>query len=368
MNITFFSTNSLKQSLENQKLSEIPSCIEYWSSFLKDYPQVNLRFVLQLPARFLLENKNCPLGIQLEILEEDASAEKIAEIIASRPLDIAIPVTFWAPPYDWMSLKDSLVASFLSKKGIICACHSEKTSLICYDKKNTRDFLSTNSFNHAKSVFLDFIMFKTEVNHRELSVNVYKEFILEQIKKLSLPLVVKSTSGLSSWGMDVCKSISETLHVLNSKKTNGNRLIEEFLDGYSFGIEIYGSNKKYVFSPLLINSVNQFGLTSPKQNVKLGPVLNDKFRIKDLYRDLSRLASLLNLNGIAQIDLVFHQEKWYIIEINSRLSGMTESCAAAMNLSLPELLIYSSMLGKKELEESPEFKEIHGKIKNNFCL
>ncbi len=364
MNITFYSTNSCKTQEEgspSQVLFEIPSSLEYWTSFAESYPEIEIRFVVQFPGRFLLDNGKASSKIKLTIISEEASAEEIAEVIASESVDLAVPVTFWTPPYDWLSLKDSLIASILNKKGIKTACHSEKTSLICYDKKNTADFLKKNNLNCAKSVFLDFQMFRTELSHRELSSNVYKEFILAQIQKLTLPLVVKNTSGLSSWGMDVCKTLNETFHVLNSKKTNGNRLIEEFLSGPSFGIEIYGSNKKYSFSPLLINSVNQFGLTSPKQNVKLGPVTNPNFRLNDLYRDLERLAALLDLNGIAQVDLVFHDSRWYIIEINSRISGMTETAAAAMNLSLPELLIYSSFLGKNEFEETSVFKKIAAK-------
>ena len=113
--------------------------------------------------------------------------------------------------------------------------------------------------------------------------------------------------GLSSFGMDVASTFAEARHILLSKKNNGDRLVEEFLDGQSFGIEVYGTDGNYTVSAPLINSVNQFGLTSPKQNVKLGPagvglasssqsLSSDFFHLDDLERDMIRLAGLLGLS------------------------------------------------------------------------
>ena len=94
----------------------------------------------------------------------------------------------------------------------------------------------------------------------------------------------------------------------------------------------------------------------------------DKFRIFELYRDIERLSTMLKFNGICQIDLVYYKNKWYIIEINSRVSGMTETCASSMNLTLPELFVYSSILGKQNFEETESFKRIQEKIKRTYVM
>ena len=57
--------------------------------------------------------------------------------------------------------------------------------------------------------------------------------------------MIKETSGLSSYGMDVVTTFNQARHVLLSKKNNGDRVVEEFLDGISFGIEVYGTDGKY---------------------------------------------------------------------------------------------------------------------------
>lgn len=58
----------------------------------------------------------------------------------------------------------------------------------------------------------------------------------------------------------------------------------------------------------------------------MGPVNNPKYKIQNLKAELLRMAKLLDFNGVAQVDLVFNlqEEKWYFIEINPRLSGMTQ--------------------------------------------
>ena len=51
-----------------------------------------------------------------------------------------------------------------------------------------------------------------------------------------------------------------------------------------------------------------------------------------------RLAKALKLNGYAQVDLIFSQGKWFIIETNPRLSGMTTTYAAAAGLNFYEYI------------------------------
>ena len=369
MKITFFSTNSSTYSEKDRNVKEFPSREEIWTKFTEEYPEFEISFVVQKPGHFLLDNAEPSSKIKTIICDENQTNEQIAEEIASLSPDLAVSITYWETPYDWLSLRDSVIANILREKKIRTVSHNIKAALYSFDKRNTRNFLISNSFNSPKGIYIHHELYWAERNNQKISFNAYKEYIHSEIKKLKLPLVIKDTTGLSSYGMDVCTTYDQAFHILRSKKNNGDRIIEEFLDGYSFGIEVYGSNKKYTLSPLFINSVNQFGLTSPKQNVKLGPVMNfEKFRVFELYRDIERLSTMLKFNGICQVDLIFSKNKWYIIEINSRVSGMTETCAASMNLTLPELFIYSSFLGKQNLEQTPAFQKIQEKIKRNYVM
>ena len=63
-----------------------------------------------------------------------------------------------------------------------------------------------------------------------------------------------------------------------------------------------------------------------------------------------RLAKALNLNGYAQVDLIFSDDKWYIIEINPRLSGMTTTYAAAGGMNFYEYIFRAVTSGLEDVE------------------
>lgn len=364
MNVLFYSTNSNHYSKGKIDFQMIPSCADEWDNLKQKYPDFNFTVVMQKPGMFLYDDTKDVLSKNVKYIfvdddnsESDCKSEKktahskitaeaIADIIIKENPDIAIAVTYWTQPFDWMSIKDSMVAEILRVNGVKTVCHPASTSAICFDKRQTHDFLEQNGFKIAKGVYVHHEMFYAERSKLSVRENVYKDYVFSEIKKLKLPVVVKDTMGLSSFGMDVVNTYDEAKHVLLSKKNNGDRLVEEFLDGISFGIEVYGTDGNYFIADPLINSVNQFGLTSPKQNVKLGPVTNPKFKIEELKKEILRLAQLLNFSGIAQIDLLFSEGSWYIIEINSRISGMTQTMAASMGLSLYELILFSAGLTK----------------------
>lgn len=357
MNVVFYSSNSNHYAKGRITFQMYPSCLEQWKSLKEKMPYFNFTVVMQKPGMFLFDdisqNEENPF-VKYVFIEGNSSFKDFADVIALQKPDVAVAVTYWTEPFDWMSIKDSLIKEELMKKGIKTICHDTETAEICFDKWKTHQFLLQHSFNIAKGVYIHHEMFYAERNRNIIETNVYREYVFSRIEKLKFPLVIKDTTGLSSYGMDVVRTFAEAKSVLLSKKNNGDRLVEEYIHGNSFGCEIYGSNGNYTVTPPLINSVNQFGLTSPKQNVKLGPVgLTDssskKFCTDALQSEMKRLASLLNLSGIAQVDLIFSDGKWFIVEINSRLSGMTQTMASSLGISLYELILFSAGLLKMDI-------------------
>lgn len=351
--ILFFSTNSNFYKKDSTSIKCFPNCKNQWKQFSKKYSEFDFLVMIQKPGMFILDREDLnsaetkiKISENLEISffnEEEFLPEQIAQKIIEKNPDTVCPITYWINPFDWLSIKDSIICEIISKNGIKTISHSAKSSLICFDKIKTHEFLIQNNFLCAKGIEIHHEMFYAERSRLEIKENVYKEYVFSEIQKLNFPVVVKDTLGLSSFGMDVCKTFAETKHVLLSKKNNGDRLVEEFIDGLSFGVEIYGSDGDYLISPMFINSLNQFGLTSPKQNVKIGPVKNQNFKISELHNELKRLAKLLNFCGIVQVDLILKNEKWYIIEINSRLSGMSQTISSSLGLSLYELIFMATV-------------------------
>lgn len=327
MKIVFYSTNSNLFDPQTYKLKVLPSNQIQFETFQKLHPQHTFICMSQFPASFMPEEACL-------ILDKSLDAQAFALEIEKEQPDLVIPMTFWVAPFDWLSVNDALVAEELEKKGFKCLYHSLETSLICFDKYRTRQKLLQEGFNLANGIFVDHDLYFCAGSNKAVINNVYKSSIRSQIEKLKLPLIIKDTVGLSSYGMTVVHTYGETICYLNSKRNNSNRLVEEYLNGTQYGLEVYGQPGNYKVMPPFRFSLNQYGITSPKQSAKAGPENLSK-ELEDL---ILRLASCLQLRGLAQVDLICKDSKWYIIEINPRLSGMTCLYAQAMGLSVFELI------------------------------
>ncbi|WP_191013606.1 ATP-grasp domain-containing protein [Treponema zioleckii] len=372
MNILFYSTSSNIYDGTNLCIKTTPLCAEQVEELAKKYPEHNFIIATQLPGMFLLDldgNKiKCKANqIRYEIIEDD-NEDKIADFLSSLNPEIAIAASFYVAPYDWLTIKDALVAEKLREKGIKTVCHAAQTALNCFDKFKTHVTLEKFGFNTAKAVYVHHALFVNAGNRREVKSNIYRTAILNEIQKLKYPVIIKDTVGLSSYGADVVNNFEEAKNILFSRKTSSDRIVEELILGEQFGAEIHSSlaaDKSHfehkVFSPFIF-SVNRYGITSPKQSVKIGPVESPKYKIEQLKSELKKLADSLNFEGISQVDLVYSEkeEKWYIIEINPRLSGMTQTYAAMCGCSIFELLFNLSGENKKNPEREQERSETNG--------
>lgn len=351
MTIAIYSTNSNVYEGDDFEVRTFPLNATRWQNLALSHPEHKFIIVTQMPGMFLLDISGNDLSHKADNIEYvlcNAVAEKIIEF---KP-DIAIAATFWVTPYDWLGIQDGMVADILQKAGIKSICHPLNTSLICFDKFRTHEQLSRLGMNMDNimhipyAVYVHHELYWCERSHRELSTNVYKDYVLSQIRDMHYPVVIKDTVGLSSYGMEVAVSYKQAVHYLNLGRTNSDRLVEEYIDGIPFGTEIYGCNGKYEVMPPCMFSVNRYGITSPKQSIKLGPVTSEKYRVSALKEALAQLACKMDFSGVAQVDLIFKDGKWYIIEINPRLSGMSETYAAALGLSVPDIL-YAIATGKE---------------------
>lgn len=332
MRIVFYSTNSNIFDETTFKISVMPENAATFGDFCAAHPEHEFFCLSQKPGMFLPENNSLP---NVRYLPLETDTQTFTEAVTALKPDLAIAMTFWIEPYDWLPVSDALVAEKLRERGMTVICHSVQTGLICFDKWRTHNEMARLGFDVAAAVFCYHDLYFCAGSNKEVLRNVYKESVLAQIRTLHLPVIIKDTTGLSSFGMTVAHTYGEVAGYLNSKRNNSNRLIEEFISGRQFGLEIYGVPGAYTVLPPFEFSVNQYGITSPKQSVKYGPC-----ELHEGLRDMMlRLAEGLGLCGAAQVDLILdNDDKWHIIEVNPRLSGMTYTYAAACGLTVFELL------------------------------
>ena len=341
MRIVFYSTNSNIFNEETFKIKVMPSNTQAFTDFCALHPENDFFCVTQKPGMFLPEISDS----QIHYLPLETDTESFAEYILTLQPDLAIAMTFWIEPYDWLPVSDALVAKKLNACGVRTICHSVQTGLLCFDKWRFHNEIARLGFDVPAAVFCDHDLYFCAGSNKEVIRNVYKESVLAQIRDLKLPVIIKDTTGLSSFGMTVANTYGEVAGYLNSKRNNSNRLIEEFIRGRQFGLEIYGVPGAYTVLPPFEFSVNQYGITSPKQSVKYGPC-----PLPDVLRDMMlSLAEGLGLCGAAQVDLILDDKgDWHIIEVNPRLSGMTFTYAAACGLSVFEMM-YDTVIEPVEI-------------------
>ena len=344
MRIVFYSTNSNIFDEDTFKISVMPTNASTFADFCAAHSEHEFFCLSQKPGMFLPENESLP---NVRYLPLETDTQTFTEAVAALKPDLAIAMTFWIEPYDWLPVSDALVAEKLRERGVAVICHSVQAGLICFDKWRTHNQLARLGFDVAAAVFCDHDLYFCAGSNKEVLRNVYKESVLAQIRQLRLPVIIKDTTGLSSFGMTVAHTYGEVAGYLNSKRNNSNRLIEEFISGRQFGLEIYGVPGSYTVLPPFEFSVNQYGITSPKQSVKSGP-----YQLPEDLRDMMlRLAEGLGLCGAAQVDLILDDDgKWHIIEANPRLSGMTYTYAAACGLSVFEMM-YRACVEKSPLPQ-----------------
>ncbi|MCR4822938.1 MAG: ATP-grasp domain-containing protein [Treponema sp.] len=359
MKILLYSTSSNIYEGNSIKSRTLPSWKEQWQHLAEKDSENQYIIASQLPGSFLLdvrgnEIKERAEKIQYHLIEADKEKE-IAEELALLEPDLALALSFYVMPYDWLTVKDAMVADYLREKGIKTICHSVESAMIFFDKWQSHLFMGKNGISCPKGLYMHHELFINAGNRRDLKSNIFREGLFHQLKKMTFPLIIKDTTGLSSFGADVVNNYDQALGVLKSKKTTSDKIIEEMILGEQFGCEIYGKDGKYTVLPPFKFSVNKYGITSPKQSVKAGPYLeenaeiNEKYNLVQLKDMLLNLAKVMNLNGIAQVDLVFREGKWFVIEVNPRLSGMSTSYACSGGFFLSDL-IWKTLLTESKNE------------------
>lgn len=347
MNIVIYNTNTTSFDSEFFCISSYPSLTSQWEKIASQHPQHRFIFVSALPGMFLLDYSHRQLKerahtITYHILNPDDicqdSCQEVAHIILSYHPDLALSASYWIQPFDWLPLQDALVAQLLQNRGVKTLCHSCNTVLTCFNKSKTHNFLISQGLPAPKQVYIHHELYVSHKNRREILHNPYREFIFSQLETLQYPVVVKDTVGFSSYGTEVLQNAHQVKTYLDSKRNNFDRVVEEYIPGIQIGVEIHGEPGNYVVFPPFLFSMNKYGITSPKLGCKFGPLTEKDVNLTDLYELIIKVSKTLQFKGSAQIDLIYSQGQWYILEINPRLSGMTSTCAAALSLSVAEYI------------------------------
>jgi len=202
------------------------------------------------------------------------------------------------------------------KEGINIVISEPKVIDICYDKYKTYNFLKENGFKSVKTY-------------------VEIEKVKDDLKKglIKFPILIKPRWGSAS--KDIVK-VSSKKELENQYANNKDLIIQEFIDGEEFGVDIFNnSNKK---------NITVFA----KKKIKMRAGETDKavtYYDEDLIRKSSKLAESIGLYGPGDIDVFKYNDEYFFMEINPRFGG-GYPLAHSIGAGFPKKII-DMILGKK---------------------
>ncbi len=288
---------------------------------------LSITFYVILPGTHVVDAlggklTDIPEKVRYVPLSLDSSTDEIADLIASDKPDVAVAVSVPEIPYDWDQVRDAVIAKKLNARGIKTIAHEPDAAMITFEKFSMNELLSQNGFHVARHLLVKSNLFFAEQDPGILK-NIYREYVAYTLSEFHFPVVIKPDCCAGSVGLSVVKTPEEAMNILNDGDPRVDMLVEEWIRGENFGVEIYGVPGNYLVTPAIKFSVSEEGVTDPFASVKFGPVLDEKYEIPTLDSEMQRLAELLQLKGAAEIDLMFSEGKWFIIEVNPRYSLLT---------------------------------------------
>lgn len=159
----------------------------------------------------------------------------------------------------------------------------------------------------------------------------------------NFPVIAKPSGASGSEGVLHLQKASE-LKLFQEKMSEGIQdwVIQEFLEGPSYSIEVVGWSGKYTpFQVTALEFDQNYDCKRVRAPVYLAMSQQDEFT------DISlKLARKLNLKGIMDVEVILHQEKLKVLEIDARLPSQTPTAVYhSTGLNMLEVIgsIYATM-------------------------
>jgi len=206
-------------------------------------------------------------------------------------------------------------------KGIKLIVSNPRVIDICYDKYTTYKFLKENKFPFPKTF---------------ISIDETLKEI--KAKTLKFPLLIKPRKGSASLGI---KKVFNKKDLQNKFKEEENLIIQEFLQGDEYGIDVFCNSNLLPVSIFV------------KRKIKMRAGETDKavtvYDIK-MIEFIKKLIKTLGLYGPGDIDLFKRGNEYIIMEINPRFGG-GYPMSHAVGAEFPEKMI--KLINEEPLE--PDF-------------
>lgn len=160
--------------------------------------------------------------------------------------------------------------------------------------------------------------------------------------RCSFPIIIKPSEASGSEGVIKVEN-AQALERLSVKTAIADMVIEEYLEGPSYSIEVIGCQG--VYKALQITEI-QLDTQYDCKRVLGSPVLTKRQR-ESFERIALCLAEFLNLNGIMDVEAILHEGQLKVLEIDARIPSQTPTAVYhATGINMLEILGHAFVQGK----------------------
>jgi len=208
----------------------------------------------------------------------------------------------------------------------------------------------------AENIPLAFDNFAYSVSRSKNESNrLFQKLNLEipkQWPNCGFPLVIKPDGASGSAGVKVIASEQELAPHLQAVAESDKPVLQEYLEGPSYSVEIIGSPGKYQ-----VFQVTDLGMDENHDCKSVtAPTLLDDVNAGRFRKTAITLAEEIGLVGVMDIEAIFHENTLKLLEIDARLPSQTPSAVYwSTGINMVEILIDLVMNdSRKSIPLSPD--------------
>jgi hypothetical protein len=242
----------------------------------------------------------------------------------------------WAPDLvvsisipDNNAFRDACLREYITGVfGIPMVMHPINSLFVLANKWATNNWLQSHGFNAPSAIYISGDL----VNKRTADYSAYITGLKQELHKIEGPYVVKPLWDSMSQGVETANTVDEVIKRVC--ESDYDLIVQEKVVGELFGIEVITNGKSCLFQPLVKKCSSENDLV-PFDHLRYGPYQISKEQLSLLKRDLASICEKLKLNGSVEFEMIRSKKdnKFFIIEINPRVSGMTNLSSAISNIN-----------------------------------
>jgi len=179
---------------------------------------------------------------------------------------------------------------------------------------------------------------------KEININVPKSW-----PQCTFPIVAKPDGQSGSRGVEVIRSEKELVSHFPDRAFLKNTVIEEYMEGPSYSIEVIGFPGNY--TPLQVTELHMDNDCDCKR--VLAPSGLDSARVTEFEQMAIRVAERIQLKGLMDLEVILHEGRLKILEIDARLPSQTPTAVfQSTRINMVKLLGELFLTGKMNVNDT----------------